>query len=356
VLSAMMRLGLFLNFEHGEGEMSLSAFHRTIDLAVQAENVGLDELWVSEHHFTAFTQSGSILPLMAHLAGRTSRIRIGSAAILIPLHDPVRVAEDLATIDILSRGRLDLGLARGGPFPSQYAHFHVAPETAREQAAEATDFLMRLLTEREVSFRGRWYKSEDLTIFPRLVQEKLPVWIASTTKNAVVAAAARGHGLMAGHAATLAEIEARRAEYRAAGDGCEPDFVVLRTACVADTDAEALRLARPAMERFFGEMRRHANPGAPAGPVSLDKALSTAIIGSPETCRRKLEELAVVVPRGSTVLKLACADPSMAGEVVTRFRREILPAASAGERGGGSQAPVSAPRLLDLAAATGETS
>jgi alkanesulfonate monooxygenase SsuD/methylene tetrahydromethanopterin reductase-like flavin-dependent oxidoreductase (luciferase family) len=321
-----MRLGLFLNFEHQDGETNLSAFHRTLDLAAHAETIGLDELWVSEHHFTSFTQSGSILPLLACLASRTTSIRIGSAAILIPLHDPVRVAEDLATIDILSRGRLDLGLARGGPFPSQYAHFHVAPETAREQAAEATDFLMRLLGETEVSFRGRWYNSDALTTYPRLVQDRLPVWIASTTTDAVLAAAAKGYGLMAGHAVTLAEIEQRRAAYRAASEEREPDLVVLRTACVAETDAEALRAARPAMERFFTAMRQHANPGVPAQPISLDKALATAIIGSVETCRRKVAELASVVPSGSLVLKVACADPSMAGEVVARFRREVLPA------------------------------
>jgi alkanesulfonate monooxygenase SsuD/methylene tetrahydromethanopterin reductase-like flavin-dependent oxidoreductase (luciferase family) len=326
-----MRLGLFVNFEHGEGESSLSAFHRTVDLAVQAEDIGLDEVWVSEHHFTTFTQSGSILTLLAHLAGRTRRIRIGSAAILIPLHDPVRVAEDLATIDILSRGRLDVGLARGGPFPSQYAHFHVAPQTARDQAAEATEFLLRLLTETDVTFRGRWYASEGLTVYPRLVQDPVPVWIASTMKEAVVAAAARGHGLMAGHAATPAEIEARRATYRETGERCDPDFVVLRTACVADTDSEAFRAATPAMERFFTEMRRHANPGSPAGPVSLDKALSAAIIGSPETCRSKIADLAAVVPRGSVVLKVACQDNSMAGEIVSRFRREVLPDSDAGE-------------------------
>ncbi|HTV31552.1 MAG TPA: LLM class flavin-dependent oxidoreductase [Methylocella sp.] len=321
-----MRLGLFLNFEHEDGESNLFCFHRTMDLAIRAEDDGLDELWVSEHHFTPFTQSGSILPLLAYLAGRTRRIRIGSAAILIPLHDPVRVAEDLATIDILSRGRLDVGLARGGPFPSQYAHFHVAPETARDQAGEATEFLARLLAETEMTFHGRWYKSEALTVYPRPLQKSLPIWIASTTKEAVEAAAARRFGLMAGHATTLAEIEDRRARYKAAGEGSEPDIVVLRTACVADTDAEALRAAKPAMERFFTEMRRHANPAAPPQPVSIDKALATAIIGSPETCREKLAKLSAVLPRGSVGLKVACTDVSMAGEVISRFRREVLPA------------------------------
>lgn len=324
-----MRLGLFLNFEHAEGESDLSCFHRTIDLAIQAEAVGLDELWVSEHHFTPFTQSGSILPLLAHLAGRTRRIRIGSAAILVPLHDPVRVAEDLATIDILSRGRLDVGLARGGPFPSQYAHFNVAPETAREQAAEATAFLARLLTETEVSFRGRWYRSDSLTVYPRPLQKSLPIWIASTMKEAVETAAAKGFGLMAGHATTLAEIEDRRGLYKAAGEGREPDIVMLRTVCIADTDAKAFRAAKPAMEHFFAEMRRHANPAAPPQPISIDKALATAIIGSPETCRQRIAELSAVLPRGSVGLKVACVDPSMASEVVSRFRREVLPASGA---------------------------
>jgi alkanesulfonate monooxygenase SsuD/methylene tetrahydromethanopterin reductase-like flavin-dependent oxidoreductase (luciferase family) len=320
-----MRLGLFLNFEHGENETNLSCFHRTFDLGVHAETVGLDELWVSEHHFSTFTQSGSILPLMAHLAGRTRNIRIGSAAILIPLHDPVRVAEDLATIDVLSRGRLAIGLARGGPFPTQYAHFHVDPRDARDRAAEATEFLVALLTETGVSFRGRWYKSDDLTIFPRLVQDKLPVWIASATRDAVTTAAARGFGLMAGHATSLGRLEELRATYRETSEGQEPDIVVLRTACVADRDSEAFRAATPAMERFFTEMRRHANPGTPVSPVALDQALTTAIIGSVETCRAKVAELAAVLPRGSVVLKVACRDFSMADEIVSRFRQEVMP-------------------------------
>lgn len=337
-----MRLGLFLNFEHGD-ESNLAAFERQIDLAMRAEDVGLDELWVSEHHFSSFTQSGSVLPILAYLAGRTRRIRIGPAAILLPLHDPVRVAEDLATIDILSRGRLVLGLARGGPFPSQYRHFHVEPETAREQAAEAIDFLLRLLTKQSVTFQGRWYQSEDLTVFPRLVQTEPPVFIASASQETVAEAGRRGLGLMAGHAWSPSRIGDLREIYRgAAAQGAEPEFVILRNVCVADTDAEARAAAIPAMERFSRRMREHS--GQPPKPVALESALETAIVGSPETCRRKLAALEAVVPRGRLVMKIACLDRARAVEVVARFRREVMPPQNVGSATTG---PLASPEFAE---------
>ncbi|WOJ88881.1 LLM class flavin-dependent oxidoreductase [Methylocapsa polymorpha] len=318
-----MRLGLFLNFEHGE-ESNLAAFQRQIDLAEKAEQFGLDELWVSEHHFSSFTQSGSTLAIMAHLAGRTSRIRIGAAAILLPLHNPIRLAEDLATIDILSRGRLDLGLARGGPFPTQYAHFHIEPDEARARSDEAAELLLRLLTDESVNFKGRWHVCEGLTVYPRLVQPKLPVWVASADKDTVARASRRGFGLMAGHAASQALIGGLRDVYREASGARDPDVVILRNVCVADTDAAAHKAALPALERFYERMREHS--GRPAGPMSLDGALAAGLIGSPETCRAKLEELKAAVPVSSLVLKIACLDPAMAVETLRRFRSEVAPA------------------------------
>jgi len=317
-----VRLGLFLNFEHGD-ESNAAGFQRQLDLALKAEDLGFDELWASEHHFSAFTQSASVLPIMAHLAGRTHRIRIGSAAILLPLHDPIRLAEDLATIDILSGGRLNLGLARGGPFPTQYSHFHVAPEEARARSDETMDFLLRLLAEKNVAFEGRWHRSEGLTTFPRLLQPELPVWIASSTKETVAAAGRRGFGLMAGHASSPRMIADLCAIYRDAGDGRDPDFVVLRTICIADSDALALAAATPALERFYAKMRAHSNPGGAPGPISLENSLAAAIVGSPETCRRKLEELRAIAPVSSLVMKIACLDPAMALETLGRFKSEV---------------------------------
>lgn len=325
-----MRLGLFLNFEHSPGGNSAETFHQQMDLAVQAEALGYDELWVSEHHFNAFSQSGSTLPLMAYLAARTSKIRIGSAAILLPLHDPIRVAEDLATIDILSAGRLDLGLARGGPFPVQYRHFHIVADDSRDQAQEGTDFLLRLLNEENVTFNGRWYKSEALTIRPRLVQKLLPVWVATSTKETILEAGKRGWGLMAGHGASPAKIAELTEIYRsaAASPDANPNFMILRNTCIAGTDQEALDLALPAIERFIRGMRpmfaSQTPADAPIPASSIDGFLAHALIGSPETCRRKLSELCAGAPVASVVLKQTWADPALNEEMIRRFRTEVI--------------------------------
>lgn len=319
-----MRLGLFMNFEVGD-ENSVAGFQRQVDLGIKAEEAGFDELWVSEHHFSGFTQSASVLPILAHLAARTNRIRIGSAAILSPLHDPVRLAEDLATIDILSNGRLNLGLARGGPFPSQYKHFHVEAETARARSDEATALVLQLLTEENVSFKGRWHQSEGVTTFPRLIQSQLPVWIATATEATVAEAGRRGFGLMAGHAWSPRFIGDLGKTYREAGGAGDPDFVILRTVCVADTDEAALEAAIPAMQRFYEMMRQHSDPGRALAPISLENSLSTAIIGSPQTCRRKLAELQAAAPVSSMVMKIACLDPAMTLEILRRFRSEVAP-------------------------------
>ncbi len=323
-----MRLGLFLNFEHSP-EDGAQAFRAAADLAVKAEAIGLDDLWVSEHHFNRFSQSGSILPLMAALAARTTKIRIGSAAILLPLHDPIRVAEDLAAIDILSNGRLDLGVARGGPFPIQYQHFHIEAADAADQNREAMEFLLRLLGEEKVHFSGRWYKAGGLTTFPRIQQNPLPIWVASSTKETIIEAGRRGWGLMAGHGSSPARLAELIETYRSEAPGADPNFVVLRNACIADSDQEALDLALPAIERFIRGMRpmfaAQTPVDAPIPAASIDGFLAHALIGSPETCRRKLEELCAAAPVASIVLKQCWLDPARGEEMLRRFRSEVMP-------------------------------
>ena len=174
-----MRLGIFLNFEHGRAEESRDAFRSHIDLAVQAERCGLEEVWVSEHHFNAFSQSGGFLPILGHLAALTTSVRLGTArtADTAPRSDPRRGgSRDHRSAP---NGRLNLGMARGGPFPLQYEHFHIAAEDAPAQAREAGELLLALLAGENVSFEGRWYSAKDVTSFPRPLQKPLPVFIAS---------------------------------------------------------------------------------------------------------------------------------------------------------------------------------
>ena len=125
-----LRLGIFCPYDN-HGHSHRSAIQAEADLVVQAEALGFDEAWISEHHFDEGSSSPSIFPLLGHLAAMTSRIRLGSAAVLLPFRQPIAVAEDVATIDILCGGRFDFGVARGGPFPEQNRHFGVSTDDSR---------------------------------------------------------------------------------------------------------------------------------------------------------------------------------------------------------------------------------
>ena len=320
-----MRLGLFLNFEHDpESPARGSApLREEIALGVSAEASGFDEVWVSEHHFSPFSQSGASLVLLAHLAALTARVRLGPAAVLLPFHNPLRVAEDLATIDVLSQGRLNVGLARGGPFPEQNEHFGETREDAAKRLVEATEFLSALLEREKVSFHGSTYSAESLTVYPRPEQRALPVWVATSGADAITLAAKRGYGLMAGQAWKPAGIQKNLTLYSEAAGGEVADLVVLRTAFVADTDAEAERIARPAVEHFVKCMRPQFGDAPPPG-FTAEAFLDQALIGSPVTCREKLARLCEALPIASLVLKPAALDPARRTECVHRFRAEVL--------------------------------
>lgn len=317
-----MRLGIFLNFEHGPAEPSADAFRAHVDLARAAEECGLEEVWVSEHHFNAFSQSGGFLPILAFLAATTQTVRLGTAALLTPLNDPIRAAEDLATIDVLSNGRLNLGLARGGPFPWQYDHFRIAPEEAAARARESGALLRRLMAEEQVDFAGHWYQAKALTTFPRPLQKPVPVFVATSDTETLAEAARHRLNLMGGHAWSATTLQEVLGRYRDLA-GTTPELMLLRNACVADTDAEALAHARTALARFIEGMRALA-PGS-ISAASVEQALAHAIVGSPETCRQKLAALADQVPIASLVLKFAVVDQRLRAETIARFRAEVLP-------------------------------
>jgi len=160
-----MRIGLFCTYENPAADQR-AAYAAQTRLVEHAEALGFDEAWIAEHHFNPDALSPSCLPIMAFLAAKTRRMRLGSAAVLLPCHSPLKVAEDLATLDLLSDGRLDFGVGKGGPFPMQNKHFGLAPEEARGKLAEGLDLVTRLLYEGNVSFNGRYYQADGINLQP----------------------------------------------------------------------------------------------------------------------------------------------------------------------------------------------
>lgn len=317
-----LRLGIFCPYDN-HGHSHRAAIDAETALVLQAEALGFDEAWVSEHHFDDGSSSPSIFALLGYLAARTSRIRLGAAAVLLPFRPPLEVAEDVATIDILSGGRFDFGVARGGPFPEQNRHFGVPADESRARMLEALALIQRLLCEDVVSHSGRYFAVDGVRLTPRPLQQPVPTWIASASEDAIRDAAAQGHGLMAGLTSDVAEIGRIRQSYHNHNADADPRLVVSRFYCSAGTREAAIAEATPFLQQFFDRRRRlSAGPGAEVPPTQVDGFIERSLIGSHDEVRGKLAALAATGAR-SLLLVPTSEDGARRVELLAEFRQQI---------------------------------
>ena len=144
--------------------------------AVLAEEIGFVASWYGEHHFRECQWTGSPMMLAAAVAARTERIRVGTSVVLLPFHDPIRVAEDAAIADILSNGRFDLGVGPGSQY-EEFITFGKNPAEMNQRSWEMVDWIQRAFTETSMfSHSGRFYDIPDMTFTTKPVQQPLPMW------------------------------------------------------------------------------------------------------------------------------------------------------------------------------------
>lgn len=336
-----MRFGLFANFENpaANGWHTARALAESVATVRHAEALGYAEAWLTEHHFNPFSVSASIFPLLAHLAGVTSTIRLGTAAVLLPMHDPLRVAEDAATVDALSHGRLLLGVARGGPFPAQFRNFRVAPEDSRARTLAALPLLERLLHEEHVSHTGAGLDYTDVTVYPSPVQARIPIWLASVSDDGVDFAAAHGYGLMGPSPAPLEKLSGVLARYRqqrqtmAAATPTPPPFVLSRFFFCHPDRQTAIREAVPFVRDFARNMGAALQQMQPTGATPFgvgsealleERILANSIIGDAAECADKVQALEQVLGPHTLILKPASADPVANRAALRLFAEEVM--------------------------------
>jgi alkanesulfonate monooxygenase SsuD/methylene tetrahydromethanopterin reductase-like flavin-dependent oxidoreductase (luciferase family) len=300
-----MRTGLFCTYENPQKDYR-SAYAEQTELVEFVESLGFDEAWVAEHHFNAAASSSSPLPILAHLATRTSRIRLGSAAVLLPFHDPITVAEDVATIDILSNGRFDFGVAKGGPFPVQNKHFHVPPEEARARTWEALTLIQRLLHEdREVSFEGAFFKADGVELIPKPLQRPVPTFFATSTADAVRLAAEHGYGLMAAPPFPLARVRQSAQLYRDTVPGTDPRLVLIRFLHLAPTREQAIAEAKVFLQPFIERMQITTAKMQPDWTpwMVLEPMIADSLIGTEADVCAKIDLIRQEINPRSLILK-----------------------------------------------------
>lgn len=250
-----MRFSIFCIFDHFEDVKPARRYLEDFgEIAERSEALGFDGIWVSEHHFTPY---GGIQPrpqlMLAHLAARTRRIRLGTAVSLVPFDNPIRLAEDFAFVDVLSGGRLDWGVGRG-LFAFEYDGMGVSQDEGRERLEEGVDVVLRAWREERFDYRGRFTRAEGLRVLPRPLQRpNPPVYAAAVSPESVSWAARRGfHNLQVPYVAPLEVTDERLASWRAQlpeqAHPQAPHLVVMMHTYVGAT----ARRAREETERALG--------------------------------------------------------------------------------------------------------
>src|SRR5437868_7393717 len=204
-------------------------FHDYLDYAVEAEALGFRSSFLVEHHFTGWNQVSATLMLQTALAMRTTTLRLGTAVIVLPWHNPVLLAEQAATLDLISGGRLDLGIGKGYRH-SEFKGFQIAPEEAEARFEEALALMIRAWTARSrFSHRGRFWRFEDIVVEPPPAQRPHPpFWIAAGSEASIRRAAERHFNLILDQYASPEVIGERIALYRAECGAHERSFDPMR--------------------------------------------------------------------------------------------------------------------------------
>jgi alkanesulfonate monooxygenase SsuD/methylene tetrahydromethanopterin reductase-like flavin-dependent oxidoreductase (luciferase family) len=159
-----MEFGMFHEFQRREGQTEADAFTESFDLVDTAESSGLDVMWLAElHNAPERSVLAAPLSIASAIATRTRRMKIGIAVQVLPLCHPLRIAEEAATVDHISHGRLIFGIGRSG-FPRTYQAYGISYAESRERFAEVTEILKRAWTQETFSFHGRFYNFENICL------------------------------------------------------------------------------------------------------------------------------------------------------------------------------------------------
>ncbi|HLH75739.1 MAG TPA: LLM class flavin-dependent oxidoreductase [Candidatus Binataceae bacterium] len=167
-----------------------------LDEAIYAEQVGMHSAWIGEHHFSTLGVLSCPELVLANVAARTCRIRLAPAVTVLPLHHPIQVAEQWATLDLLSNGRVDFAAGRGYD-QREYLPLKVSFEDNQVLFEEGLEIVRRLWSgPRPISYRGRYYQFENVAVTPQPVQRPIPTYVASFSKPSIELAARLGCGLI----------------------------------------------------------------------------------------------------------------------------------------------------------------
>ena len=287
-----MHFGLVMECDYRYGVTEADAFDEAFAMAEAAESGGLDGVWLAERHFAAprnpLDPAGAGIPsivsapliMSSAIVARHPVLRVGVAVNVLPLSHPVRMAEEVATVDQISRGRVEFGVGRSG-FASSYEGYGVPYGESRERFQECLDIILAAWTNERFSYEGKYYRFDDVCVIPKPFQRPHPpLRVAATTKETFPQVGASGYPIFIGlrgmdRSGLMDSLQDYREAWRAAGHEGEGDVFLRVPVFVGDTSEEAHAAAEDSTMRAYRRLAQNfTNSAAVAGATPSEERIA----------------------------------------------------------------------------------
>ncbi len=330
-----MKFGLFGGATRSGDTGDSSAYQKFIDYIIEADQLGFESIFLVEHHFSGLGQLSASLSLLSYLAARTTRIRLGTAVTVLPWHNPVLIAEQAATVDLLSGGRLDFGVGKGYR-DIEFAGFGISKSEAQDRYEETLSFIRKAWTAKErFSWESERWQFNDIIVEPAVIQQPHPpIWTGAGTLESVERVGKSGLNVLLDQYGTTPITEGRIEAFQRGRAACGMSYDPMHLGLArhiqvtgsAETTAQAIaeRTARQAGMIKFGKL-----PGLPDQPSSYADGDVTpddsAMIGQ---AGEVIDRLLALREIGVEYVLLLASNADIGS--LRRFANEVMPALEGG--------------------------
>jgi alkanesulfonate monooxygenase SsuD/methylene tetrahydromethanopterin reductase-like flavin-dependent oxidoreductase (luciferase family) len=298
-----MKFGIFVfGDNHPDvGRSNQKYYEEVLTMAEWAEELGFDSFWLGEHHFYWYGTCVSPPMIIAALAQRTKKIRLGPAISVLPFHHPLIVAEEYALADNLCGGRLNFAIGSGFS-PLEYKTFGMSMEEARERYWEGFDVILKAWRQEEFSHKGKFYQIENFTLWMKPLQQPMPpTWVAASSDETLIKTGELGFSMMGipfARSNNILEVKEKndlfKESYLRAGHKEDPDIIVALHVCLHRSEDDAVKLARPHFARVAEYLKTSRRPGAKVPDFDIIKSDKLALFTTPENAVSILKEYATI--------------------------------------------------------------
>jgi len=327
-----MKVGILQFFGWRDRSVPLnSVYEAALERFCVMDETGYDAVWLAEHHFSTFSVCPSVHIMGTMAAARTKRLRIGTAVSLAPFYNPLRLAEEVALLDVLSGGRVNWGAGRGFE-RSEFAAFGVPGEESAARFHETVDIVLKSWTNQRLTHQGKFYQYEGVEVLPKPLQTPHPpVWMAASSTPAIDWAASQGHSILMDPHSSRADLNGKRKHYAAklieagysdAGRTIPMSRLVAVDETTEKARAVAKRVAEWTIASYIGQASnvRQGTVRDFAGKDPVDFYLDDVMIhGTPESVADQIQSFADEI--GMTYLMAA----PMSGRSFRLLTDKVLP-------------------------------